>query len=39
MRPRLDYMDGLYFTESYRIEIKCMQTHYKLIKEIVDYQM
>ncbi|CDW75700.1 UNKNOWN [Stylonychia lemnae] len=38
-RPRIDYQNSNYFMESYKAEIICYETHYRLMREVVDYQM
>jgi hypothetical protein len=38
-RPRIDHSRSAYFRESYLAEIKCLETHLKLMKELVDYLM
>ena len=38
-RPRLDCQKSEYFAESYRAEVKCLQTQSTLMSEVVHYLM
>ena len=38
-RPRIDYSTSNYFVESYKAEVVCFETHLRLIKEIIKFQV